>query len=162
MLSSEITKRTQDLINTIALDSKLNEDDRLYIQNFIKESCIAFPRYIMATNEYVLTVHSILKSRENGDISQEEFERELENVDTSRRTFHNKAIDACNQLNRLCEKYGLEKICDIETSNRAAVANFTSVFSMAIHEYALNHNYTTAEVIKQIHSNQEQSELEHM
>ena len=150
MWQDEIVEKIKNLISAIAADQSLSKEDRLYVQNFVIECCLSFPKYVVATNEYVFVVHSISESRANGDISQDEFERRLKNVDISRRNFHNKAIDSCNQLNRQCEKYGLDKICHIDTQNRSAVADFAANFAMAIHGYALDHNYTMDEVVQKM------------
>lgn len=82
----------------------------------------------------------------------------MANVDNERRSKHNAAIDACNQLNRLCERYDIPRICNIDTNNRAEVADFAAHFAMASpsHGYALTHNYTMDEVI---HSMQNDSRL---
>lgn len=134
----------------ISNDIDLSKEDRLYIQNFIIECCLSFPKYVLATTEYVLTIESISNSRINGDISQEEFERRLKAADIGRRNAHNRAIDACNQLNRQCKKYNIENICHADTQNRAAIADFAASFSMAMHGYALDHNYTMDEVVKEV------------
>lgn len=107
-----------------------------------------FSSYVLETNNYVFTIHSISELRATNVISQEEFERRLKVTDSSRRGKHNLAIDACNQLNRQCDLYQIPRICDIDTENRAEVADFAARFAMATHGYALNHNYTMDEVVQ--------------
>lgn len=150
MWKDEIINNTKALISAVATNQNQTKEDRLYIQNFITDRLKMFSEYVVATNEYVFTIHSISESRKNGDILQEEFERKLKNIDTKRRDKHNSVIDACNQLNRLCDKYHLERICHTDTKDRSAVANFAANFAMAVHGYALDHNYTMDEVIQQM------------
>lgn len=154
MWEKEITNNIKNLISAVAMDSDKTKEDRLYIQNFIIERCLSFSKYVVATNEYVFTIHSISESRKNGDISQEEFERRLKNIDSHRRDYHNNAIDACNQLNRLCKNYNLDVICHSDTSDRSAIANFAASVALAIHGYALDHNYTMDEVVKEMEKDQ--------
>ncbi len=142
-----IIENTKKLLSTIAQDKNLEKEDIIYMHNFIIENVLCFSNYVTATNEHVYTICSISELRKNNIISQDEFEYKLKTIDTTRRLKHNKAIDSCNQLNRLCDRYNLPHICQIDTTDRYAVANFAAQFAMASHGYALSHNYTMDEVI---------------
>lgn len=68
-----------------------------------------------------------------GSIDGEELRRRTEERDNSRRKAHNLAIQACAQINRLCDKYGIEKICP-ETDDRHVVAEFIGQFIQEIYQ----------------------------
>lgn len=145
-----IVQRAKNLITAISQDTSKTAEDRLFFQNFVVEKCVSFSEYVVTTNNYIYTVHSISESRKNGDLSQEEFERKLNTVDQIRRSKHNIIIDSCNQLNRLCNTYQIEPICPFDTKDRYQVADFAANMSLVVHGYAINHNYTMDEVITQL------------
>ena len=143
----DIVENAKTLLSKIAQDPVMDDSDKLFTHEFVLNCMQDFSKYVEATNRYVFTVHSISELRQNGCISQEEFERRLMTVDTERRGKHNRAIDSCNQLNRLCDRYKIQQICKVDSGNRYAVADFAAQFAMATHGYALNHNYTMDEVV---------------
>ncbi len=55
-------------------------------------------------------------------------------IDRDRRMKHNCAIDAFNQLNRLSEAMGLDKFCDIDTSDRYAVADAVGMYVSQVYD----------------------------
>ena len=69
-----------------------------------------------------------------GRISQEDFEFRITQSDSLRRSIHDVAIDACKQLNRLCDAYSVERFCPEESADRHQVADFIGTFVYNIYE----------------------------
>lgn len=147
---NQIVDNIKNLFHNVSNDNTLTESDKVAIHSFLIETMNHFSEYVQETNNYVFVVQSISELRLTDSISQEEFERQLKNVDLTRRNKHNIAIDACNQLNRQCDFYHIDKICDIDTTNRLQVADFAAKFAMAVHGYAVDHNYTMDEVLSKM------------
>jgi hypothetical protein len=55
-------------------------------------------------------------------LSDDEMRREIERIDRNRTMVHNAAMDAINQLNRLGNMFGIEKVVDIDTIDRKVAA----------------------------------------
>ena len=146
----DVVECTKNLLSCVTHNKDLSNEDIKEIHSFIINTIGKFSNYVHATNDYVYTIHSISELRAEGIIDQSEFERQLSSVDQNRRDKHNAAIDACNQLNRQCDFYNIPRICNIDTNNRAEVADFSAHFAMATHGYALTHNYTMDEVIQKM------------
>lgn len=153
--NENLINKTMRLLSCIVENEELDNESKKEIHDFIIERIKTFSEYIQATNTHVYTIQSITMLRNGNIIDQDEFERRLKDTDTNRRGKHNLAIDACNQLNRQCDLYQIPRICDIDTKNRAEVANFAAQFAMATHGYALNHNYTMDEVVNMLQQNSE-------
>lgn len=150
MNNSYLIERVRKLFKCISDDKSLDDEDKKIVHSFVLDTINHFSEYVLATNNYVYTIQSIKELKLSNIIGQDEFERKLKNVDLSRRNKHNIAIDACNQLNRQCDLYGIPRICDIDTSNRVQVADFAAHFSMVTHGYAVNHNYTMDEILQEM------------
>lgn len=151
--NSNILDRTKELFQKITEDSTYNTLDKIEIHDFILNCILSFSNYVEATNNHLFTIQSTSILRDGEVIDQSEFERRLLSANRMRREKHNKAIDSCNQLNRLCEKYNIEIICKVDTNNRSDVANFAAHFAMISHGYALQNNYSMDEVVNMMNQN---------
>lgn len=148
--NADLVEKTKLLLSKVSSNPNLSPQDKEEIHQFILGCIRKFSDYVSETNNYVFVIHSISELRGDYVIGQDEFERRLKNADSGRRGKHNLAIDACNQLNRQCDVYSIPRICDIDTNNRAEVADFAACFAMAAHGYALHHNYTMDEVVQKL------------
>ncbi len=145
--NQNLVDNIKKLFHNVSNDNTLTEADKIAVHSFLIETMNHFSEYVQETNNYTFVMQSISELKMSNIISQEEFERQLKNVDFSRRSKHNIVIDACNQLNRQCDFYHINRICDIDTTDRLQVANFAAQFAMIIHGYAVDHNYTMDEVL---------------
>lgn len=94
------------------------KDDNFFL-NYIKERVEKLVEYVNSIELMEMQL-PILRFKYEAEKYQEEVMR----LDFNRRSKHNVAIDACNQLNRLCEKNGLELLftCDMDDRNEVAEA----------------------------------------
>lgn len=63
------------------------------------------------------------------DISLDQYQYKITQLDNNRKISHNAAIDACAQINRLCDSYHLPHICPETDASRDKVANFCAVIT---------------------------------
>ena len=113
--------------------SKQEPEDADFYCNFISERLETFTNYFNAVYKDVLGMEINKSLRDSGRIPQEEFERRVLDNDNSRHKKHDLGIDACNQLNRLCEKYGVEPFCP-DGTDRYKVADFIGTFVYNVYE----------------------------
>ncbi|MCM1295892.1 MAG: DUF3232 domain-containing protein [Muribaculaceae bacterium] len=100
-------------------DGPMQFDDMDEACGFISDRLDRFPAYVnsvvrMQTNMNIWTAQYLGEP--------EKFQYHVKQADTGRRLAHDSAIDSINQLNRLCEKHGLDKFMDVDTSDRHACA----------------------------------------
>ena len=84
----------------------------------------SFRRYFDAVVEGAVTIAVASEALRDGAFSTQQYQYEVQTVDRQRRTAHESAIDAANQLNRICERVGIEPICNVDTKDREAVHQF--------------------------------------
>ncbi len=106
-----------------AIIKQENAEDAAYDVNFVQQRFDLFLNYSRGVFQDVLTYACNKELRDGSVIEQHDFEFRVCNADKSRRSAHNAVIDACKQLNRLCEKYGVDYICPV-TDNRTEIASF--------------------------------------
>ena len=96
-----------------------------------EEACDTVESAIMSFPEYTNTVirqQVVLKVLPYRDLTTEEFQDTVTQLDTRRRSVHNAAIGNMSMLNRLAELNGQEKIFQIDTKDRFAVADAVGTF----------------------------------
>ena len=71
-----------------------------------------------------------------GRIEQEEYEFRITRSDQLRRSAHNRAIDACSQLNRLCDRFDVPKFCP-ESTDRHVIADFVGKFVSEVYQQGI-------------------------
>lgn len=64
----------------------------------------------------------------------------MENLDSARRSAHESAIASITMLNRICDAYGIERITDIDTTDRYQVADFVRRYCAEIYEAGKSRN----------------------
>lgn len=106
-----------------AIIQQENHEDAAYDVAFVQQRFDLFLNYSKGVFQDVLTYTVNKELRDGGLVDQSEFEFKVCSADKSRRTAHNAVIDACKQLNRLCERYGVDYICPV-TDNRTEIAAF--------------------------------------
>ncbi len=120
-----------ELIGQIVKNEK--PEDVEFFVNYVVDSLNSFTGYFNAVCDNTNGMHINKLLRDGGRISQEEFEWRITESDKRRRSAHNVAIDACNGLNRLCDKYGIEHFCPEEGSPREEIAEFIGSYVMEVY-----------------------------
>jgi len=69
----------------------------------------------------------------------EELRDRVQSLDEKRRSIHDKTIGKVAQLNRICDKYHVPHIAEIDTSDRYAVADFVGQFCYEMYEAGMTH-----------------------
>ena len=109
------------LIETIENSDDLYKDDDLAQ---IEEQMSCFADYVdVVYRQSVLT--PIWRARYDGETLREM----LANIDRKRRNYHESAIAACSQINRMCKIYGTPEFCP-NTENRYEIADFCAQITM--------------------------------
>lgn len=134
----------KELIRAIANDITEDIEDLL---EFVDSRVAYMPEYIKAVYDHVLTVDSSSVLRREGIISVEEYKNRIETADSNRRSKHDAMLVAMDQLNRLCDKYGVNKICPIN-QDRHVRANFAGAVTI---ECFLEGIHMSQETIKEIY-----------
>lgn len=109
---STIISKYQNLISACREDIDLVE--------FIKEDMNCYRDYV---NQVVETEIIIPVLRFKVD-DVKDYQERVMRLDQIRRIKHERAIDACNQLNRISEKLGLPLFYEGDIQNRYAIADF--------------------------------------
>ena len=134
----------KELIRAIANDTTEDVEDFL---EFVDTRISYMPEYIKAVYDHVLTVDSSSVLRREGIISVEEYKNRIETADLNRRSKHDAMLVAMDQLNRLCDKYGVQKICP-ENQDRHVRANFAVAVTI---ECFLEGIHKSPEIIRELY-----------
>lgn len=134
-------EKVNNLFNVIA--EKENAEDANYISSFVQDSLMNFTKYFNTVYRDVLQQRSNKALFDMGRIDRDEYIYRIETNDRARRVAHNVAIDSCNQLNRLCDRYNIERFCPAEEASRTEVADFIGKF---VYDYYQEGIHKTAEV----------------
>lgn len=104
------------------LKEVIKDEDKDFLLETIEDKVSSFPRYVEQVYNMEVLI-PILYARYEG----EELRDKITNLDLSRRMAHESAIAACSCLNRLCDSFGVPKICP-ESTNRGLIADFVGKF----------------------------------
>ena len=108
--------KISNLINACKDDSDMVE--------FLGDQFGTFGDYVNIVARMEYSVRILMATKDD----TEAFQSAVKELDNSRRIYHNAAISACNILNRLSEKFGLEPFFDGDTKDRHQVAEFAGRF----------------------------------
>lgn len=106
-----------ELYKTMLKKAKDNEDKEL--MEFIVDQIEVFRKYVNSVVEMEIRI-----PLERFRMEAEDLQRFIERLDTNRRNIHERAIDSCRSLNRLCDKMGLEALYPGDLEDRYQVADF--------------------------------------
>lgn len=114
---------------------------------FIEDRFKKFVNYFNAVYDMVISSEANKALLSMDRISIEEFQDRIKKADESRRIFHDSAIAACNQINRLCDNVNLPHICP-DTNDRYIIADFIGSFVYNIYEEEISKNISIDEAIE--------------
>lgn len=89
-----------------------------------------FTGYVNAVIDYVIKGEMLRASGASFDQLRDGLER----LDVTRKMCHDGAITAVNTINRLCDMFGVERLTDVDTTDRYAVADFVGNFVLEIYK----------------------------
>lgn len=110
----------KDQIRALVQQINTEKDDELrdITLQLLEKSLNFFPQYLEKV--YMMEIQvPILYAKYEG----ENLKDKIADLDENRRLVHNCVIDACGKLNRLCDKYMVERFCP-DTVDRQEVADF--------------------------------------
>jgi hypothetical protein len=114
-----------------------SKDDAL---DFVSDCFMALVDYQnIVINQVVMT--PIYYQRFEG----EELRDKVQALDERRRNIHDKTIGKVAQLNRICDKYSVPHIAEIDTNDRYAVADFVGQFCYEMYESGMTHRNVSIE-----------------
>lgn len=106
-----------ELYKTMLENAKDDEDKEL--MEFIVDQIEVFRKYVNSVVEMEIRI-----PLERFRMETEDLQRFIERLDTNRRNIHERAIDSCRILNRLCDTMGLEAFYPGDLEDRYQVADF--------------------------------------
>lgn len=99
------------------------DNDKDEALEFLSSELQSFPKYVnVVVNEQIMM--PIYKAKYEG----QDYRDAVMNIDKSRRIQHEQVICSVNILNRTCDRHGIARFADIDTTDRHAVANFAGIF----------------------------------
>lgn len=122
------------------------QEDQEYIEEdleLVDEKLDAFRQYFNAVFEHVMGSESNRFLCNAGYMEPDVMRDKNMELDAARRSKHEKAIDACNILNRLCDRHGIEHLCpDVEKDgekcmNRDEIAEFVGYFVYNVYQQGI-------------------------
>ncbi|MBO4847015.1 MAG: DUF3232 domain-containing protein [Lachnospiraceae bacterium] len=111
-----------------AVSKQENAEDAKFITEFITDSASTFVSYFNTVYRDVLQAQAFRSLLDMGRIDREDYIFRIQENDNLRRKAHDVAIDACAQINRQCDRYGLPHICPEKDANRTEIAEFIGDF----------------------------------
>ena len=114
-MPANIRDRYHYLLEAMRISSETERDD----YDFVLKRMLIFSDYVNQVYKMQIEM-SVVHDRLSGD----DVPAKIQEVDRKRRGLHDQAIDAVNQLNRLCGSYNVEPLFDGDTGDRQAVAEF--------------------------------------
>jgi hypothetical protein len=101
--------------------------------NFLERQLKAYPDYVRSVVN-MESVIPILRATKDGD----EFRQKVQELDSTRKVYHDAAISACTSINRLCEILKVEPFFEGDVSDRHQVANFAGRFVDELYYKGIN------------------------
>lgn len=114
-MPANIRDRYHYLLEAMRISSETERDD----YDFVLKRMLIFSDYVNQVYKMQIEM-SVVHDRLSGD----DVPAKIQEVDRKRRGLHDQAIDAVNQLNRLCDSYNVEHLFAGDTGDRQAVAEF--------------------------------------
>lgn len=108
---------------------------------FVNERFDTFRKYFNAVYKHVYGSSIALTMVHGGRMEVEEYQDKVMKYDADRKSAHNMAIAACNQINRQCDMYGIEHLCpEVEFDpinnekcvNRGEIADFVGRYMYSV------------------------------
>ena len=114
-MPANIRDRYHYLLEAMRISSETERDD----YDFVLKRMLIFSDYVNQVYKMQIEM-SVVHDRLSGD----DVPAKIQEVDWKRRGLHDQAIDAVNQLNRLCGSYNVEPLFIGNANDRQAVAEF--------------------------------------
>jgi len=124
----DIIKKEMEIIARIQEGNfDLFDGDKEEVIKTIGSQMNYFPKYVNAVIDQQIQTPIIYATKEGQDLRDA-----IQDLDSYRRSVHEAAIGACNILNRICDRLGLEPFTTIDTTDRYAVADFAGKFTSQV------------------------------
>lgn len=101
--------------------------------DFLYERMEKFTLYFNTVYRAVIRSEISNELRAGGLLTQEDYQTRIMTDDRDRRIAHDSAIDACRQINRLCDRYNEKRICP-ETDDRYVIADYIGRFVYEVYQ----------------------------
>ena len=108
---------------------------------FVNERFDAFRKYFNAVYKHVYGSSIALTMVHGGRMEVEDYQNKEVKYDADRKSAHDMAIAACDQINRQCDMYGIDHLCpEVEYDpvnnkkcvNRGAIADFVGRYMYSV------------------------------
>lgn len=90
---------------------------------FVEDQFDAFRKYFNAVYEDICAGETAKVLLSSGRWTTEQYQDKIVSLDQNRRMAHDRAVDACKILNRMCDMHQVEHICP-DKYDRATVADY--------------------------------------
>lgn len=126
-------EKFKTLMDAIVENNKGDQQEIDYLTNFTYERAGKFVIYFNRVYDDVLGSQMDRALFAGGALSQEDLQTRTMKRDSDRRSAHDMAISACEQINRFCKVNGVPNICP-ETTDRYEVAEFIGRFVQDVYQ----------------------------
>ena len=116
------------LITAIA-EKERDAEEVQDMYEFLDERVMRMPEYIQSVSSHVLGSESAIGMMKAGRLSVENYQDRIMSLDSERRSKHDVMLGSMNQLNRMCDNYGVAHICP-DNEDRHLRANFAAAVTM--------------------------------
>lgn len=102
---------------------KENPEDREFTLNFLDERIRSMGEYVQSVCDHSMGTARAYAMMHGGVLEPEECKTRVVTLDTARKRKHDVAMDAMNQINRICNVFGMRHICP-DDPDRVVRGNF--------------------------------------
>lgn len=127
------SEKFKELFDKIMENNQDDPENGEFIINFVYERTGKFVNYFNKVYEDTAGTTRDRTLFAAGRLSQEDLQYNIERRDSARRSAHEMAIAACQQINRQCQANGIPNICP-DTSDRYEIANFIGDFIQDVYQ----------------------------
>lgn len=104
---------------------------------FVEQQFDAFRKYFNSVYEDVCAGESAKVFLSSGRWTTEQYQDKIVSLDRDRRLAHDRAVDACKILNRMCDSHDIEHICP-DVYDRATVADYVGTIMQEYYQEGLS------------------------
>ena len=127
------------------MEQMKDSDDLRDVLSFVDDQVDQFRKYFNAVYRHVVGGEAVRLLNMSGYMDKETMCSRIMDLDESRKRAHDAAISACSTLNRMCDRFGVEKFCpEVERdatgkeTNRGEIADFVGKYVYNVYQRGIH------------------------
>lgn len=128
---------------------------------FVEDQFDAFRKYFNAVYEDICAGETAKVFLSSGRWTTEQYQDKIVSLDQNRRMAHDRAVDACKILNRMCDMHQVEHICP-DKYDRATVADYVGNVMQEYYQEGLSKQRDTYRLWKDLENSMMHGEQDSM